>query len=220
MKKMLIAANWKSNKTKIEAKTWLDEVSKVSLPQSLEVVIFPPFTLLDFVSNYTRENDLPFKVGTQDISPFEQGPFTGEVNANQIKEFADYVLIGHSERRTNFGESNETINKKIERSLAGNLIPIVCVSNLDQINSLGSQELIIAYEPISAIRTGSPEDPSEVNSIANQIKSAAASRVIYGGSVNGENVRDYLNLNNISGVLVGGESLNPSSFNNILKNAF
>ena len=221
MKNKLLAANWKSNKTKFEAKDWLVEISNYEVPTGLEVVIFPPFTLLDIISGYVRVNSMPFKIGAQDISPFDSGAFTGEISARQIKEFADYVLIGHSERRINFGESDEMVRKKVERAIAQELKPIVCISDLSQVANLKfDQELIIAYEPLEAIGTGKPQDPNSVESMANQIRAKmSATRIIYGGSINTDNLRDYINLDGIEGALVGGGSLNSSSFIDILKNA-
>lgn len=221
MKNVLLAANWKSNKTKFEAKDWLKEVSAQSFGEGLEVVILAPFTLLDTISGYIRVNDFPFKLGAQDVSPFDDGAYTGEVSARQIKEFADYVLIGHSERRTNFGESDEMVRKKVERAIAQELKPIVCISDLSQVANLKfDQELTIAYEPLEAIGTGKPQDPDSVEFMANQIRAKMSSaRIIYGGSVNADNLRDYINLDGIEGALVGGGSLNSSSFIDILKNA-
>ncbi len=224
MKNALIFANWKSNKNKNEAKNWLEEVSVQTFPSNLEVVILLPFTLLDFVSNFIKERSLPFKIGAQDVSPFESGPYTGEVSASQIKEFAEFALIGHSERRTNFGESDEMVRKKVEMVTAKGLIPIVCVSELLQLNGLESYEdIIIAYEPPGAISTSGPnanaENPQSVSMFAQKVKERILANMIYGGSVNTENVSTYLNLENVDGVLVGGESLDAKSFINILKNA-
>lgn len=219
MKNKLLAANWKSNMTKDEAKAWFEEVSKSNIPNSLGIVIFPPFTFLDFLDFLIKANNLSFKLGAQDISPFDLGPYTGEVSAHQIKEFADYVLIGHSERRSNFNESNELVNKKIDKALLVDLIPIVCVSNLDQVRSLSPGNFIIAYEPIAAIGTGNPEDPKTVFSMVSQIKQIKNADVLYGGSVNENNIKEYLDIENISGALVGGASLDSKSFTNILKNA-
>jgi len=219
--KKIIAANWKSNKSKNEARNWFDAVLAQNFPDNLEIIIFPPLTLLDFASAYIKEKNLPIKLGAQNVSPFGIGAYTGEVNAGQIKEFADYVLIGHSERRSNFGESDEMINKKIERVQESGLSPIVCVSNIAQIKSLVRNEVIIAYEPIEAIGTGNPEDPKSTGLMAEQIKKIANnSRIIYGGSVNAQNLKNYISLDNIEGVLVGGESLTPFSFSEILKNAY
>lgn len=224
MKNKILVANWKSNKTKTEAKNWLEEVSAQSFPEILEVIILAPFTLLDTISGHIRVNDLPFKLGAQDVSPFDSGAYTGEISAKQIKEFADYVLIGHSERRTNFSEDKEIVRKKIEKAIAAGLTPIVCVSDLSQIDNLESnKEIVIAYEPPGVISTSgpnaSPESPALVSEFIKKLKERLSVEVIYGGSVDADNIRKYLSLENISGVLVGGQSLDPGSFINILKNA-
>ncbi|MBI2621146.1 MAG: triosephosphate isomerase [Candidatus Levybacteria bacterium] len=224
MKDALIFANWKSNKTKNDAKNWLEEVSVQIFPQNLEIVILAPFTLLDFISSYIKMNSLLLKVGAQDISPFESGPYTGEVSASQVKEFAEFSLIGHSERRSNFGESNEMIQKKVERAESSGLIPVVCISRISQLESLGSnRDIIIAYEPPFAISTSgpdaSPENPDLVSEFVQKIKEKIQSKVIYGGSVDAQNIKEYLSIENVDGVLVGGKSLEPQSFINILKNA-
>lgn len=223
MKNALIFASWKSNKTKNEAESWLGSISSETFPSNLEVVILPPFTLLDFISNFIKERSLPFKIGAQDVSPFESGPYTGEISASQIKEFGEYALIGHSERRTNFGESDEMVLNKVKQVASFGLIPVVCVSDLSQLTGLQSyKDIIIAYEPPGAISTSGPnansENPEQVSEFAQKVKERLQTEIIYGGSVNAGNVRDYLSLENISGVLVGGESLDVKSFINILKN--
>src|SRR5574340_1242098 len=115
MDKLLIVANLKSYKTETEAKEWLDAFVKIKeIVNNLtdkEVIICPPFQLLFMFSLYAKDKGLPVKIGAQNLSPFEEGAYTGEVNARQIKDFADYVLIGHSERRNNFGETDDMLSK-------------------------------------------------------------------------------------------------------------
>lgn len=219
MKKLLIAANWKSNMTKFEAKKWLEDFSMYPIQEGVEVVVFAPFTLLEMISSYIKINDMPILLGAQDISPFGKGAYTGEISAEQIKEFATYVLIGHSERRSNFTESKDMINKKIEKAKEADLSMLVCVSDLDQVKSLSVSDLALAYEPIEAIGTGKPQDPNEAQSFVSQIKDILNTTVIYGGSVNSENVINYTGIDNISGVLVGSASLDAKSFVDIIKNA-
>lgn len=204
--------------TKYEAKDWLVDFSSLEVPQGVEVVVFPPFTLLDVMNGYVRVNSLPFKIGAQDLSPFDKGAFTGEVSASQIKEFADYVLIGHSERRKNFSESMEMVKNKIEKALSSKLKPIVCISNIEELEGLEG-DLVIAYEPLESVGTGNPADPNLVEVMAKKIKEKLNKDVIYGGSVNAENVRSFIDLPSINGVLVGGVSLDPKSFINLIKNA-
>ena len=220
MKNKLLAANWKSNKVKNEARQWFDEFSKNAWENGSEVVLLLPFTLLEFGSSYIKEKNLNIKLGAQNVSPYDNGAYTGEVNAEQIKEFADYVLIGHSERRKNFSETDDAVNKKIERTIASSLTPIVCVSNMHQVESINRDDLIIAYEPIEAIGTGDPDDPQNTLSVAREVKERMKNaKVIYGGSVKAENVRNYTALDGVEGVLVGSESLSASSFSEIIKNA-
>lgn len=219
MKNLFIVANWKSNMTKIEAKDWLLDFSVGKLPDSLKVIVLPPFTLLDNLNGYIRINDIPIELGSQNVSPFENGAYTGEISATQIAEFASYVLIGHSERRINFNETNEMVNKKIEESVKVGLKPIVCVSNIDQVKDLINGDFIIAYEPLGAIGTGKAEDPLVVSSIVKQIKEQKDLKVIYGGSVNADNLKEYIDILEIEGVLIGGKSLNASSLLSIIKNA-
>lgn len=206
--------------TRFEAKNWVEEFSLLDNPKDAEVLIFAPFTLLDVLSGYVKINDLPIQIGAQDISPFDSGAYTGEINAEQIKEFASFVLIGHSERRLNFSETNEIVNKKIEKALSVNLKVMVCVSELDQVKALETDNLSIAYEPLSAIGSGDPENPQDVIDFVNKIKEIKNVNIVYGGSVNSNNVNKYTSLNNINGVLVGSASLEAKSFSTLINNAF
>ncbi len=219
MKNKLLAFNWKSNKTKIETKDWLVDASSVEVPEGIQVVVFPPFTLLDVMNGYIRVNSLPFSIGAQDVSPYGKGAYTGEVSAEQVKEFSEYVLIGHSERRSNLKEDNELISKKVDQALSQELKIIVCVSSLDELSGLKPEGLVIAYEPINAIGTGNASDPKDVEEMAKKIKDVGFQNVIYGGSVNSENIKTFLDLPSIDGALIGGESLDPKSFINIIGNA-
>ena len=218
MKNLIIAGNWKSNMTKGEAKDWLEKFSLEKFPDHIEVILFAPYTLLDLISSYIKVNSLPIKLGSQNVSRFPKGAHTGEIYANQIKEFAEYALVGHSERRTSFGETDEIVNKKIEAAKNVGIQTIVCVSNLDQLGSL-SAETIIAYEPLEAIGTGNPDLPKDVADMAYKIKQIKNSRLIYGGSVNSDNIKSYTSLENIDGALIGMDSLNVDSFIKNIKNA-
>lgn len=215
---MLIFGNWKSNITKNEAKIWLEKYSNINLDPSLKVVIFPPYTLLDFVSSYVKDNNIAINVGAQDISAFNKGAFTGEVSGDLIREFADYVLIGHIERRKLIGEDKELINEKIKRARECGLKVIFCASNLEEVAGIDISDLIIAFEPISAVGTSNPADVEMVKHFLNELSDKSV-KIIYGGSINSENVKKYTELENMSGVLVGSGSLNPQAFMDIIKNA-
>jgi triosephosphate isomerase (TIM) len=220
MKNKIIAANWKSNMTKDEAKLWLNEISLALQDSEIEIIIFPPFTLLDMLSSYIKVNDLPLALGAQDVSKYSSGSYTGEVSASQVAEFADYVLVGHSERRENQNELDEDVNKKIEMAVDHGLKPIVCISKIEQVKVLISDKIMLAYEPISAIGTGNPEDPQVVFQMAQQIQQIKNYKIIYGGSVDSQNANLYLKNDSISGLLIGKNSLDASSFINILKNVY
>lgn len=225
MKKIFIVANWKSNN--VESIKWIQQVQS----SEKEVIVCPPFTVLFDLKSLIFNHKSSIKLGAQDISPFTMGSYTGEINGEQIKEFAEYVIIGHSERRKYFGESGEMINQKIEQAVNNSLIPIVCVSELDQsvkikdqIQSLKlknpEQKIIIAYEPLSAVGSGNPDTPENANEMASLVKKELGDVfVLYGGSVNSENVNSFTTMEYIDGVLVGKSSLNSSEFLKIIQNA-
>lgn len=222
MEKLLIIANLKSYKTENEAKEWLEKFVKIKESgQNLdnkEIVICPSFQLLFMFKRYATEKDLPVKIGAQNVSPFDEGAYTGEVNAIQIKDFADFVLIGHSERRNNFGETDVMLSKKTELSLKYGLTPVFLVQGKDNIIPQGIE--IIAYEPVSAIGSGNPDTPENANQTASSIKSKNNTyKILYGGSVTPENVNSFTSMASINGVLIGGASLDPEEFIKIIQNA-
>ncbi len=215
----LIAANWKSNFTYKEAEDWLNFFKGKEISGG-EIVVFPSFTFLGEVGHLINEYSLPFKVGAQDLSSFDQGAFTGEVNADQLKDFVEYVLIGHSERRKLFNETQEEILMKLDKAYKANLKVILCISKIEELDGVSLDNLVIAYEPLDAIGSGNPESAEKANDFAKEIKNKLdGARVIYGGSVDQHNVSGYLEQENIGGVLVGGKSLDPQSFLEIIQNA-
>lgn len=218
MKKLFIVANWKSNKTEPEANSWLQRLKIKDLRlTNKEIIICPSFTVLPILKSLIINHDSSIKLGAQNISPFDEGAYTGEVNGKQIKEFADYVIVGHSERRANFYENNNLIAQKIDKGLKHGLVPILCISDLDQAQSFNG---IIAYEPLSAIGSGNPDTPENGEDIASKIKNKVGEiPVLYGGSVTSDNVKSFTSMPNIDGVLVGGASLDPLEFLKIIKNA-
>jgi len=229
MKKLFIIANWKSNKTIKETEKWFHDFDKEIKhnPFSLEdkeVIIAPSFTLLEHARYCSSNLKLHIKFGAQDISSFEEGAYTGEVSAKQIKELADYVIVGHSERRRYFGEDKEIIKKKLRISLQYTLTPILCISEMNQILNLKSyilnHEIIVAYEPLFAIGSGHPDTPVNADEMARGIKKELGKiPVLYGGSVTSDNVKNFTSMPHIDGVLVGGASLDPLEFLNIVQNA-
>ncbi|MGH7203545.1 MAG: triose-phosphate isomerase family protein, partial [Candidatus Levyibacteriota bacterium] len=158
-------------------------------------------------------------IGAQDISPFASGAYTGEVNANQIKEFAQYAIIGHSERRKYFREDDEMLIKKVRMALAEGIIPIFCVASADTFIPEGVE--LVAYEPLFAIGSGKADTPEDAEEIARAIKekNADVKTVIYGGSVNPENVHSFTSMPSVDGVLPGGASLDTQKFTQLITNA-
>lgn len=221
MKKIFIVANWKSNKTILQAEEWFRTINNSPVTfnkEEKEVIVCAPFTLLSKVKELTVNCKLSIAVGAQDISPFDDGAYTGEVSAKQIKEFAEFVIIGHSERRKNFLESDEMLFKKVELAKQYGLIPIFCVQDED--TQVPKSVEIVAYEPVFAIGTGNQDTAESAERIAKQIKeNTGALFVLYGGSVTSKNVKGFTKMPNIDGVLIGGASLDAQEFYAIIQNA-
>lgn len=218
MKTKYIVANWKSYKTKKDTDEWIDVFSSSISQEDVRnkvVIVCPPFTLLDHLRKIVSERSLPLKIGAQNLSPFGEGSYTGEVNGRQVREFATHVLIGHSERKR-FGETKEILEKKIMEAKKNSLLAILCIAKTEDILS-GAD--MIAYEPLSAIGSGKLEDHGEIARISEEIKNSSNALVLYGGSVDPQNTASVTNLATIDGVLVGGGSLDPSVFASIVQYA-
>ena len=223
MGKLLIAGNWKSNKGIAEAQDWLRQfnikyqMSNVKWEHAT-VVLCVSFTLLYPLKQEIARLKLPIQLGAQDASPFPEGAYTGEVSARQVREFAGWVIIGHSERRKLFGESDELLAKKVDQANNAGLQIIYCVPDDTTIVPPGVG--IVAYEPIWAIGTGKSDTPENANQVVRSIKERThAPMVIYGGSVTADNVVSFLSQEAIDGVLPGGASLDPEKFASLIKNA-
>lgn len=229
MKKVFLVANWKLNKTKVEAEKWTGTLSSSSInfAEFKKVIICPSSPLLGVVKSEIQKSigqKLDIQVGAQDVSQFSEGAYTGEVSAKQIKDLAEFVIVGHSERRRNFSENIDIVNQKIRNALEYNLIPIVCVSRLDEVKVLDSKlallKIIVAYEPIFAIGTGTPDTPENADEMAGKIKDLLGEiPVLYGGSVSKFNVKNFTAMPHIDGALVGRASLDPHEFISIIQNA-
>jgi triosephosphate isomerase len=208
--------------TKNEAKNWLDMLSAEHLADA-EVIVLAPYTLLDFVSGYASEKSLNINVGAQNVSVFGKGAYTGEINSEQLREFCKYVLVGHSERKRNFLEDPEIIKKKVQNAISGSLTPVICISDYEEARGFEfANEAVFAYEPPGSISTdqnSAPQDLDKVREFAEKFQSTFKNELIYGGSVDADNVRSYISIPGVSGVLVGAQSLDPHSFSDIIKNA-
>lgn len=219
MKQTYIIGNWKSNKTVSEAKEWFEQVRilPINVDSNKTVILCPPFHLLPLSSALIQEYSLPFHLGAQDVSPFAMGAYTGEVNAEQLKEFVQYVLIGHSERRQHFSETDEMVAQKAQEVLKAGLQPIVCVQGKE--TSVPEGVSMIAYEPIFAIGTGKADTPEDAEEVLRFFKGKNITTTIYGGSVNPENVFSFTSQPSVAGVLPGKDSLDPQLFIDIIHNS-
>ncbi len=241
-----IVGNWKMNTTPSAAEILTYDIKKATLADnSIDIIICPPHISLDRVSRIVSGSGI--QVGAQDVHPESSGAFTGEVSPAMIAEVADFVIVGHSERRALFGESDELVGRKVVASLDAGLKPILCVGeSLDDrrtgraeevvrtqlLDSLGGIEdvagILVAYEPVWAIGTGEAANPQIAQHMMNSIRSALRSRFadaadsvpcLYGGSVNADNVQDFVRQPDIDGALVGGASLDADSFVSIINRA-
>lgn len=229
MKNLWIIANWKSNKTIQEALDWVSKVGpQIPKRDDLKVVVCPTFSALSEVKKAITVGNFPILLGVQDLSPFEVGAYTGEESAQLLKELISFSILGHSERKKNFNETDATVEKKAEQALQNNIIPLVCVQ--DEATPVPKDCQLIAYEPIWAISTGltnTPgvgrvDTPEDANKVAGTFKQKYGSQleVIYGGSVDSGNVKGFITKENISGVLVGNASLDADEFRRIVDETY
>src|SRR5213595_4137736 len=249
MRKKIVAANWKMNMTQSEATRFISTfLLEIGESRDVEVVIVPPFTAIAAV-NAALENAQHIKVGAQNMHWERSGAFTGEISPAMLRDlFVRYVVLGHSERRTLFDETDEIVNRKVRAAHEATLRPIVCVgetlkqrdkgnvekilalqlrASLKGLNEKELQETVIAYEPVWAIGTGrnaTPEQAQEAHAFIRHILREMASdataervRIQYGGSVKPENAHELMSQPDIDGALVGGASLDPRSFAQIVK---
>ncbi len=222
MDQKLIIANWKSHKTVDEAIKFFeymrDNISHIDLTNK-EIIIAPPFTLLAKCRHLIKEYDLPLRLAGQNVSAFPEGAYTGEVNAKQIKEFAEYVIVGHSERRKYLRESEVDIENKIKEAKDQDLLVIQCIQ--DEKSKLHKDSDVIAFEPPNAISTfgvGEPDSPEDIKRVFGSVGEQLNGRkILYGGSVSEVNISTYVQIQSCGGFLVGGASLEPESLISLLK---
>ena len=248
MRKPIIAGNWKMHKTIAEALEFVNEVKDRVNNDKVEAVICAPFTLLKDLKQATKGTNI--KIGAQNMHFEEKGAFTGEISPLMLKELdMDYVVIGHSERRQYFNETDETVNKKVLKALEVGIDPILCVGEtleereagntkdvckvqvekaLENVSKEDLAKVVIAYEPVWAIGTGKSATPAQAQAVHKFIRdhiakadAKIAEQVIiqYGGSVNAANAAELFAQPDIDGALVGGASLKADAFAVIVKAA-
>lgn len=247
MRTPIIAANWKMHTTLSEAEALvkgmrerLDKIGKV------EKVLCPPFVSLGLLHELLKGTSI--KLGAQNMYFLEAGAFTGEVSPRMLAGLCDFVILGHSERRQHFGETDELVGKKVQAALRFGLKPILCVGETLEEREAGRTEqvvsrqlrkaledvaspqgLVIAYEPVWAIGTGKAATAQQANATIALIRGllaelygpqrAQALRIQYGGSVNAANISQFLAQPDIDGALVGGASLKGDEFLSIVEQA-
>jgi triosephosphate isomerase len=227
MSKLMIA-NWKSNKNLKETELWFSSFEKkletlVALDKlHYEVVIAPPMPFIFSVKNSLEKSPLHQSVslGIQDISAYPAGSYTGAVSGANLENLnVKYAIVGNSERRKYFHETSQDIALKVDQCLENGITPVVCVdrgqiqTQSDLIHSNKREKIVVAYEPIEHIGTGVSQDVSEVLEVIKEIgNSFSGSRIIYGGSVNRDNIAQYLPKSEIEGFLVGSASLDAEHF--------
>jgi triosephosphate isomerase len=223
MKDIVIAGNWKSNKTIAEASEWVKQFmvhssSFTYQKTNITGVIFAPFICLSPLHEQIIANHIPLSVGAQNVSKFDEGAYTGEVSARMIKEVADWVLIGHSERRSYFRETDDDLAKKVEKARCAGLNVMYCVPD-DKV-SIPESVTAVACEPVWAIGTGKTDTPENADTVISSIKEKTKSALVcYGGSITAKNARSFLTQRSIDGVLVGGASLDLTAFLEIIRTA-
>lgn len=217
MKITYVLGNWKSNKTIEEAHAWIDlyMMHKDEISPLVKVIVCPAFHHISLFDKKT----FPSSLGVQDLSEFSTGAFTGEIAAKMVKGIVEYSMIGHSERRKLLGETNQQVATKAKNAIENDIVPVVCVSDMDQVRTLQhfipdyAGKGLILYEPLTAVGTGKAGTPESANAAAKEIIDIIGFvAVLYGGSVIPENVSGFTAQEFISGVGVGGASLNPEQF--------
>ncbi len=214
MTRNLIAANWKSHKSLEETTDFFNTLTQKKdslITNQTDIVVCPPFSSLATAHKMSKDASLPIYLGAQNVSPFPEGAYTGEIASSQLKEIAEYVIIGHSERRSHFGETEELIEQKVLQAKNVGLQVILCVQDAHGIVYEGVD--VVAYEPVSAIGTGNPATPENVTEVLSSLQSNYPNvRLLYGGSVDTESIHTFLTIPHLKGFLVGGASLDPESF--------
>jgi triosephosphate isomerase len=251
MRKNLIAGNWKMHGNHLETIQMVQKLSYRLDPgdyERVDVVVCPPFTSLRSAQTVIEADHLFIKLGAQNVYWEEEGAFTGEIAPGMLAKLAvSHVIVGHSERRQLFGETDTDVNRKVKAVLAHGMTPILCVGETGEEREQGSTEskvgsqvrlglegltsdevaaTVIAYEPIWAIGTGQTATADDAASVAGFVRetvragapqAADAVRILYGGSVNPGNISGFMAKHDVDGALVGGASLDPDTFASVIR---
>ena len=241
MRKVIIAGNWKMNKTVSESVEFIEELKKEELDKEVECVVCAPFISLERLSIASKNTAI--KLGAQNVSQYDNGAYTGEISTSMLKDLnMEYVILGHSERRQYFLETNEVINQKVQTVLSSKMTPILCVGETSEERESGKMNdviatqikeglanlsfeqakgVVVAYEPIWAIGTGKTATSDQANEMAMFIRKqlrklfqdvAEDISILYGGSVKPSSIKEIMVQSDIDGALVGGAALKVDSF--------
>ena len=245
----MMAANWKMNKLVREARDYMERLlPEISDAEGVDVAIFAPFTCLPEVARMTQ--DTPVLAGAQNFYYEDSGAFTGEVSAPMLEDVgARAGIVGHSERREIFGETDEMVARKTARAISAGLLPIVCVGEtkeerdtgkmwdkvsgqvravFEHLDAVGGGAVVFAYEPVWAIGTGDVASPEDAQDAIGRIREllgefgedfAGEVRILYGGSIKPGNVDEIMAQRDVDGGLVGGASLEAESFAELVNGA-
>jgi triosephosphate isomerase len=247
MRRPIVAGNWKMNGTQSEAATLIDGIlAGLDTVENTEVIVCPPFTLISFVAEALNNSDVGY--GAQNLNVNDAGAYTGEVSGPMLRDLGcTYVIVGHSERRAVYGESDDIVAEKFRAAQQHDLVPILCVGEslqqrennqtekviteqldavIDLVGIEGFSQAVVAYEPIWAIGTGMTATPEQAQDVHRFIRDklsgldgtiAANLRLQYGGSVKGANAQGLFDQPDIDGGLIGGASLDADEFLNICR---
>ena len=241
----IIAGNWKMNTTAQEARALVSQMrDALDAVSGVTSLLCPPFVHLESVAEALRGTSIA--LGAQNMHPESAGAFTGEVSPEMLRGLCEYVILGHSERRELFGETDEFINRKARAAIAAGLRPILCVGESLEQRDCGEAEsvvarqlalglegvddasaLVVAYEPVWAIGTGRAATPETAQAMMAHLRGELTARygadaanevpLLYGGSVNAANAADYARQPDVNGALVGGASLDADAFTQIAR---
>ena len=247
----LIMGNWKMHATHLEAIQMMQKLFYRLNPDDyarVEVVVAPPFTSLRSVQTVIEADKMPIGLGAQNVHWESEGAFTGEVSPGMLAKLAvSYVIVGHSERRAMFGDTDEVVNRKAKAVLGAEMRPVVCVGESLEQREAGEAlevvagqlagslagisiddpgQIVVAYEPVWAIGTGRSATPDDAAEVTDAIRADLVDRwgeagdgvrILYGGSVNQGNIAGFMAKRTIDGALVGGASLDPDKFAGVIR---
>lgn len=248
MRRRLVAGNWKMNGSVAAVRDWCATVVQAAAEAPVDIALFPPYPLLAQAMQSLAGTNV--QLGAQDVSMHASGAYTGEVSAAMLIEAGcRQVLVGHSERRSYHGETDEQVAAKFAVALDAGLVPVLCIGEtlaqreggetdavvgcqlravLERVGGDGLAKGVIAYEPVWAIGTGRTASPMQAQAVHENIRGilrdanatmAGSMRILYGGSVNGDNAGQLFEMPDIDGALVGGASLNAREFLRIVRTA-